>query len=99
MPSTKRRTLERLQHSDAARTKRNTLAQLQKQCDEWNAANEVGTTVSYEEIIGEGETHRAPSYSEAQVLSGHSAVIWLEGKRGCVSLDHCTAVEESEVAA
>lgn len=82
-----------------AKAKRPTLAQLQKQCDEWNATHEVGSTVSYEEIKGEGETHRAPSYSEAQVLSGHSAVIWLEGKRGCVHLDHCTAVEDSEVAA
>jgi hypothetical protein len=58
----------------------------------------VGVTVSFEEIQGEGETHRAPSASLAQVLSGHSPVIWLEGKRGCVHLDHCTAIE-SEVAA
>lgn len=81
------------------KAKRPTLAQLQQQCDEWNAAHDVGTVVSFEEIIGEGETHRAPSASEAQVLSGHTAVIWLEEKRGCVCLDHCTAVVESEVAA
>lgn len=81
-----------------AQAKRPTPAQLQKQCDDWNAAHEVGVTVSFEEIKGEGETHRGASYSEAQVLSGHSAVIWLEGKRGCVDLDHCTAVESEVVA-
>jgi hypothetical protein len=81
-----------------AQTKRQTLAQLQKQCDDWNAAHEVGAEVSFEEIQGDGETHRGASCSEAQVLSGHSAVIWLEGKRGCVHLAHCTAVE-SEVEA
>lgn len=72
--------------------KRPSAAQLQKQCDTWNAANPEGTTVSYEEIRGQGETFRGKSICEAQVLSGHSAVIWLEGKRGCVMLSHCTAV-------
>lgn len=79
--------------------KRPTAAQLQKKCDKWNAANEVGATVSFEEIVGDGETFRGKSASEAQVLGGHSAVIWLEGKRGCVDLDHCTAVAEAAVGA
>jgi uncharacterized protein involved in copper resistance len=79
--------------------KRPTLAQLEKQCAEWNASHGVGTTVSYEEIRGDGETFRGKSKSEAQVLSGHSAVIWLEGKSGCVSLDHCTPVVEEAVGA
>lgn len=73
--------------------KRKTPAQLQKACDAWNAKHPVGTLVSYEEIKGEGETHRGASATEAQVMSGHSAVIWLEGKRGCVCLEHCAAVE------
>lgn len=77
--------------------KRPSAAQLQKQCDTWNAANPEGTTVSYEEIRGQGETFRGKSICEAQVLSGHSAVIWLEGKRGCVMLSHCTAVAASAV--
>lgn len=79
--------------------KRPTLAQLEKQCSDWNAAHEVGTTVSYEEIVGEGETFRGKSKSEAQVLSGHTAVIWLEGKSGCVSLEHCKAVVAEAVGA
>lgn len=79
--------------------KRPTAAQLQKQCDVWNAANPEGTTVSFEEIVGEGETFRGKSNSAAQVLSGHTAVIWLEGKSGCVCLDHCTAVTDETEAA
>lgn len=71
---------------------RPTLAQLEQQCSAWNAAHEVGVTVAYEEIRGEGETFRGKSRSEAQVLGGHSAVIWLEGKSSCVSLDHCMAL-------
>jgi hypothetical protein len=74
--------------------KRKTEAQLQAQCDAWNAAHPEGTLVAFEEVRGEGETHRGKSTSEAQVLSGHSAVIWLEGKRGCVMLDHCMALAE-----
>ncbi|WP_339521792.1 hypothetical protein [Pseudomonas sp. EA_35y_Pfl2_R111] len=66
--------------------------QLQAAVDKWNNANPVGTVVSFESIIGEGETHRGASVSEAQVLSGHTAVIWLEGKSGCVCLEHCTPV-------
>ncbi|RUT30909.1 hypothetical protein WG29040_23510 [Pseudomonas sp. PAMC 29040] len=79
--------------------KRPTAAQLQKQCDVWNAANPEGTTVSFEEIVGEGETFRGKSNSAAQVLSGHTAVIWLEGKSGCVCLEHCTVVTDDSEAA
>lgn len=73
------------------RPKRPNAAQLQRQCDNWNAKHPVGTLVSYEEIVGEGETHRGASATEAQILGGHSAVIWLEGKSGCVCLEHCKA--------
>lgn len=71
-----------------------TLKQLQDQCDAWNAKHPEGTQVSYESVIGEGETHRGATRSEAQVLSQHSAVVWLKGKSGCVLLDHCTVIEQ-----
>lgn len=72
--------------------KRKTAAQLQQQCDAWNAKHPEGTIVVFEEVKGEGEAHRGASVSEAQVMGGHSAVIWLDGKSGCVSLDHCIAL-------
>ncbi|MGK4660997.1 hypothetical protein, partial [Pseudomonas aeruginosa] len=71
---------------------RKTPVQLQAQCDAWNKLHGIGTLIAYEDIRGEGETHRGKSTTEAQVLGGHSAVIWLEGKSGCVSLDHCMAL-------
>lgn len=79
--------------------KRPTAAQLQKQCDKWNAKSPIGTTVAFEEIVGRGETFRGKSSSEAQVMGGHSAVIWLDGKSGCVDLEHCTAVAGDTEAA
>lgn len=72
--------------------KRKSTAQLQAQCDTWNKANPVGTLVSFEEIRGRGETFRGKTASEADVAGGHTAIIFLEGKRGYVSLDHCTPV-------
>lgn len=78
--------------------KRPTAAQLQKQCDKWNAKHPEGTTVVFESIKGHGESHRGKSTSVAQVMGGHSAVIWLEGKSGCVSLDNCMAIAETVAA-
>ncbi|HHH9709780.1 MULTISPECIES: hypothetical protein [Pseudomonas] len=30
--------------------------------------------------------------AQAEVLQGHTAVVWLEGVSGCVSIGHCTPV-------
>lgn len=73
--------------------KRKSASQLQAQCDAWNRAHSVGTLVSFEEIRGRGETYRGKTASEADVTGGHTAIIFLEGKRGYVSLDHCTPVD------
>lgn len=75
--------------------KRKTPAQLQAQCDKWNAVNPVGTAIAFENIRGQGTTHTGKTTSEAQVMGGHSAVLWFDGKSGAVSLDHCMAVDVS----
>jgi hypothetical protein len=72
--------------------KRPTVVQLQRQADAWNAKHPAGTLVSYESIIGCGETHRGATKGDAFVCNGHSTVIFLEGKSGFVDLEHCTAV-------
>lgn len=72
--------------------KRPTAAQLQKQVDAWNAKHPTGTVVSFEEFVGNGETHRGATTSEASVFGGHTAIIFLEGKSGFVDLEHCKAV-------
>lgn len=67
-----------------------TLAQLERQCADWNATHKPGTAVEYREVLGAGEAvFRTTTRSEAQVLGGHTAVVWLTGKTGAVSLDHC----------
>lgn len=72
--------------------KRPTPAQLQRQVDNWNAKHPVGTVVSFEEFIGDGETHRGASTCDAWLFGGHTAAIFLEGKSGFVDLEHCKAV-------
>lgn len=66
------------------------------QCFDWNGKHPAGTLVSYESIIGRGETRRAKTSGEAFV-SSCEAVIYIEGVSGYVSIEHCTAVAE-EVA-
>lgn len=60
-------------------------------CDEFNAAHPVGAAVTV--LLDGGEVRETVTTSEAQVLSGHSAVIWLKGVSGCYLLDRVTAVK------
>jgi len=60
-------------------------------CFDWNEKHKAGTTVSYESVLGRGETHRTKTNGEAFV-SSCAAVIFIEGVSGYVSLEHCTAV-------
>lgn len=49
----------------------------------------VGDEVDYFEVIEHGESKRYRTRSPAEILSGHTAVVWLEGKSGCVCCSHC----------
>ena len=44
-----------------------------------------------------GEIRETVTTSEAQVLSGHSAVIWLDGISGCYDLERVTALKAAKV--
>ena len=68
--------------------KRPNTAKLQKQCDEFNAKHPIGTAVTLR-TDSKGDI-ATKTRSEAQVLSGHSAVIWLECGAGCWQLDRVT---------
>lgn len=63
----------------------------QKEADAFNARFSLGEQVEYAEVVG-GPSKRYKTRSEASVLSGHTAVVWLEGKSGCVCCSHITAV-------
>ncbi len=63
---------------------------LQAQCDAFNADTPVGSEVLVKKDIGPNVITK--TRSEAQVLSGHTAVIWLEGISGCYLLDRVSKV-------
>jgi hypothetical protein len=57
----------------------------QADCDAWNAKHPIGTQVDVR--MDNGETTRTITRSPAEMLGGHTAVVWLEGIRGCYMLD------------
>ncbi len=69
---------------------------LQAQCDRFNAAHAIGCKVSV--LLDSGEQRETTTRSEAQVLSGHSAVIWLTGITGCYLLDRVTPMVNGALA-
>ncbi len=54
----------------------------------WNSAYPVGIEVDYRFHRG-AAPKRTRTTTEAQVLGGHTAVVWLAGVSGCVALSHC----------
>ena len=64
----------------------------------FNAAVKVGQRVRYQSIKGEGPSIEYKTRTPAEVLSGHTAVVWLEGKSGCVAVSHCTPVDPYEIS-
>ena len=71
--------------------KRPNLKALQKQVDEFNSRYPIGCTVTVRKDNGQGIS--TVTRSAAEVLSGHSAVIWLEGIGGCYLLDRVTPIK------
>lgn len=67
-------------------------AALQRQCDEFNRRYPIGQRVALRKDGLDGAAVETTTRSEAQVLSGHSAVIWLDGVSGCYLLDRVTPI-------
>lgn len=59
---------------------------LQAQCDAFNARCPIGGVV-YVKLDGKDALFQTITTSEAQILSGHTAVVWLKDVRGCYALD------------
>lgn len=79
--------------------KRKTTKQLQAACDSFNRDFPVGTPVLYVSVFpSDGDPGTAPVPATvrepATILSGHTAVAWLDGVRGCVAVDHVLRVPE-----
>lgn len=54
----------------------------------WNLRNPPGTPVLVTK--DDGTEFLTRTRSEAEVLGGHTAVVWLDGLRGCFVLHRCT---------
>jgi hypothetical protein len=84
------------------KSRRAKLARMQKQCDDWNASNPVGSEVLIK-LDGRDEPELTTTRSTAQILSGHSPVIWLTDVSGCYLLDRVrtagSGAERPQVAA
>ena len=65
------------------------LKKLQAICDKFNVLHPVGTDVFLQKD-GHVEPFPTKTRSTAQVMCGHSAVIWLENVSGCYLLDRVT---------
>lgn len=74
------------------RKKPATLAQLTRQVEDWNSRCPIGSVVEYHPIIDEPAHRIRKTRTLAQVLSGHTAVVWLDGESGCVCLEACVLV-------
>ena len=62
----------------------------QKKVDAWNKKYSIGQQVTVTKDMGEQVD--TITLSEAEVLSGHTAVIWLKGISGCYLLERVEAL-------
>lgn len=76
--------------------RKSSAAGLESECRRWNEQNPVGTTVEYHPVMGKPEHRLRKTRGPAYVLSGHTAVVFLEGESGCVALAACVAPEPKQ---
>jgi hypothetical protein len=69
---------------------------LQRKCDAWNQRHPIGTDVIVKR--DDGTFQRTTSRGPAYVLSGHSAVIMLEGISGVYLLDRVSPATGTRVS-
>lgn len=67
---------------------------LQTAVDSWNCNNQIGAPIYYRNDLG--KITETTTRTDASVLGGHTAVIWLDGVSGCVSLDRVQPREAAQ---
>jgi hypothetical protein len=70
-------------------------AELQAACDAFNQTVQVGAKVALKRD-GSDRLWPTKTRSNAQVMGGHSAVIWLDGISGSYLLDRVTPIDDAE---
>ncbi|MDO9099698.1 MAG: hypothetical protein Q7V53_02990 [Caldisericota bacterium] len=71
--------------------KKPNVQKMQAECDAFNAAHPIGAEV-FVQLDGVDEPFKTRTRSSAQILSGHTPVIWLENVSGCYLLECVSAV-------
>ncbi|MBK8200711.1 MAG: hypothetical protein IPK75_20430 [Acidobacteria bacterium] len=67
--------------------------ELNAQVNYWNEHYPIGTAVKFQPVLGINEFVAGNTTSMAYILSGHTAVVHITNRAGCVGLTHCKAVE------
>ncbi len=65
--------------------------------DAWNAKHPIGTSVKYWRGArgrAEAASEVGPMSSPAELLGGHTPVVWIEGCSGAIALSHVEAIDE-----
>lgn len=65
----------------------------------FNDAHPIGTPVRYWKGVREGAGKVSTTRTVAQLLGGHTAVVWLNGVSGCIALTHIQPVDVAELDA
>lgn len=67
----------------------------EKTVEEFNAIHPEGTMVRYWRGVKDGlPSGHGKTRSQAEILSGHTPVVWIEGCSGCIALSHVEVMEE-----
>lgn len=71
------------------------LKKLLRQVSDWNSKHKIGTRVRYWPGMREGEGRIGTTKTEASILGGHTAGVYLSA-RGFVALSHVKVLAERE---
>lgn len=75
------------------------LAKLEREVAGFNSVIKVGDAVAYREVMDDDHPWQIfTTQTEAQILSGHSAVVWMKGFSGCVLVSHVRRATAEEAA-
>ncbi|MET9339252.1 hypothetical protein [Nonomuraea sp. NPDC003804] len=65
--------------------------------EQWNKTVPVGTPVRYWTGYREGDGKQSRTRTDAQMLGGHTAVVWMDGEPSCVALTHVEPLLSDEI--
>ena len=68
------------------------MTRAEREAAAWNASVPIGAEIEYRMVPG-APPMRYTTRCEAYVMGGHTAVVMLNDKRGCVAINACRAVE------